>query len=304
MRPGAAERLGFGFEQALVHNPAVIYLYAPGWGSAGPDRQRQAFAPLLSGYVGASHEVAGQFNDPLFPLGNEDPGTGLLGAAGILLALYRRQALEAGQYIENSQLNATMTHMAHVVRRPDGTVLGALRLDPLQTGVSALDRLYETADGWLAVAVAGDAEVARLGEVLSLPLGSDDRFCEHAARVENDDELYDLISGALQTRPTEDWVAALTQAGLGAVRPITENNSKAFHRDAENHRTGRVVELTHPKHGVIRELDQLIRVSGATVPRHRPAPALGAHTREVLVDLGYSPDALAVLEAKGALRSG
>ena len=58
MRPGAAERLGLGAEQVRAAHPDVIYLYAPGWGSSGPHMMRQSFAPMLSGYVGASYEVA------------------------------------------------------------------------------------------------------------------------------------------------------------------------------------------------------------------------------------------------------
>src|SRR5262249_50541199 len=84
MRPGAAERLGLGQAQVTAVNPNVIYLYAPGWGSGGPHMMRQSFAPMLSGYVGASHEVAGQFNEPMPSIGNEDPGNGLLGAIAML----------------------------------------------------------------------------------------------------------------------------------------------------------------------------------------------------------------------------
>jgi crotonobetainyl-CoA:carnitine CoA-transferase CaiB-like acyl-CoA transferase len=303
MRPGAAERLGVGYEQACEKNPRLVYLYAPGWGSSGPDRQRQAFAPLLSGYVGASHEVAGQYNDPLFPLGNEDPGNGLLGAAGILMALIRRQRTGEGQYVENSQLNATMSHMSHIVRTPDGMVLGAMRLDPLQTGVSALDRLYETADGWLALAAVGDDEVARLGQVLGLDLAGDERYATREARVAHDFDLYADVSDALVTRTTQEWVEALTAAGVAAVAPLAQNNSKAFHRDPENHRTGRVVEVKHPTQGVVRELAHLIRVSGTTPAEHRLAPELGEHTREVLSGFGYDDELLDELEGRGAIRS-
>ena len=52
MRPGAAERLGVGYEQVANVKPDAIYTYAPGWGATGPDAGRQSFAPLLSGYVG------------------------------------------------------------------------------------------------------------------------------------------------------------------------------------------------------------------------------------------------------------
>jgi crotonobetainyl-CoA:carnitine CoA-transferase CaiB-like acyl-CoA transferase len=302
MRPGAAERLGIGYEQVRQLNPAAVYLYAPGWGSSGPDSQRQSFAPMLSGYAGISHEVAGQYNEPLFPLGNEDPGNGLLGAVGAMMALVQRQQTGRGQYVENSQLNATMAHMAHVVRTPDGTVLGAMRLDPLQTGFHALDRLYETADGWIAVAVTGDADVARLGEVVGLPLGADERFATAEARAEHDDELYAELGDAFFARTTQEWVGALTGAGLGAAVPASENNSRAFHRDPENHRTGRVVQVDHPVQGVVRELAHLMRVSDAARAEHRLAPELGEHTEEVLAELGYGPEQLAALEHRGSIR--
>ena len=155
MRPGAAERLGLGYEQVRAVNPEVIYAYSPGWGSNGPDYRRQGFAPMYSGYVGASFEVAGRGNPPIMPTGNEDPGNGLLGAKGILMALLHRRRTGRGQYLEHPQINATMTHLAHVVRRPDGSVIGAAKLDGRQMGLGPLDRLYRTCDGWICVAARG-----------------------------------------------------------------------------------------------------------------------------------------------------
>ncbi|MFN2537745.1 MAG: CaiB/BaiF CoA transferase family protein [Mycobacteriales bacterium] len=300
MRPGAAERLGVGYDAVQRLNPKAVYLYAPGWGSTGPDGQRQSFAPMLSGYVGASHEVAGQYNEPLFPLGNEDPGNGLLGAVGVLMALLHRDRTGAGQYVENSQLNATMTHMAHVVRRTDGEVLGAMRLDTMQTGVSALDRLYETSDGWIAVALV-DSQAAVLGQVLGVDLAEE--FGTSEARRENDQELAWAFADAFATRTSEEWLKELTAAGIGAVLPATSNNNRAFHRDRANHETGRVVEIEHPTQGVVRELAHLVRVSGATRAPHRLAPELGEHTDEVLLELGYDTEALAALRSRGSIRS-
>jgi crotonobetainyl-CoA:carnitine CoA-transferase CaiB-like acyl-CoA transferase len=302
MRPGAAERLGVGFEQARARNPRIVYLYAPGWGSTGPDAQRQSFAPMLSGYAGVSYEVAGKYNEPLFPLGNEDPGNGLLGAVGVLLGLLHRQRAGDGVYVENSQLDATMAHMAHVVRTAEGEALGAMRLDPLQTGFSALDRLYETADGWLALAVAGDDEFLRLGDVLGVAVRVDERFATAQAREENDYELSVVLGDILQTRATGEWVTLLTATGLGAVAPATENNCRAFHRDPANHQSRRVVEVRHPGQGVVRELAHLIRVSDATRAEHRLAPEPGEHTVQVLTGLGYDPGTVADLKARGAIR--
>ncbi len=151
MRPGAAERLGVGYADTRTVNPRLVYLHAPGWGVDGPYAYRQSFAPLLSAYVGAGFEVAGQFNPPLHPAGNEDSANGLLGAIGILIGLVQREVTGTGQFVANPQLHAALASVAHIVRTKDGgEVLGAGRLDPLALGACALDRLYPTADGWRA----------------------------------------------------------------------------------------------------------------------------------------------------------
>ena len=173
LRPGAADRLGLAYDDVRAAHPEVVYLYAPGWGSSGPDMLRQSFAPMMSGFVGATFEVAGQYNEPLPTPCNEDPGNGMLGAACILMGLLhrRRQGDAHGLYIENPQLNATMSHVAHIVRRVDGVVLGAGRLDTLQYGFGPFERLYETADGWICLVAQEAEEVSGLEEVVGGGLG-------------------------------------------------------------------------------------------------------------------------------------
>ena len=162
MRPGVAERLGMGYETIRSLNPEVIYSYAPGWGSSGPDAARSGFAPLFSGFVGLHHECAGEGNIPISPPGNEDNGNGLLGAAAILFALYHRAQTGEGQYLEHPQLNATMLMGLHLMRGADGSVVGSMGLDHERRGVHPLDRLYRTADGWLCISARTDAEFARM----------------------------------------------------------------------------------------------------------------------------------------------
>ena len=300
MRPGAAERLGVGYEQAVAINPELIYLYAPGWGSSGPDMNRQSFAPMMSAYVGCGLEVAGQFNPPLFPAGNEDPGNGLLGAVGILMGLlHRRCSGGAGQCIENPQLNATMTHTAHMVRKADGTVLGAEQLDPLQMGFGALERLYETADGWLCVVASKDFQAEALGHALGVDMTGDARFATRSAREVNDYALSSALATAFRTRSTKEWLTALEAARVPAAEPLP-HNCDAFLRDPENLRTGRVAETPLPKQGQLRELAVLVRVSDAKVPPHRLAPTLGQHTDEILAWLGYNRGQIAKLRERGS----
>src|SRR5262249_30494092 len=152
----------------------------------GPYRERQSFAPLMSGFVGASNEASGRFNPPVYPTGNEDPANGLLGAVGMLMALLHRRRSGHGQRLLRVQLNPALTHMQHIVRRPDGEALGAMRLDPLQFGTGALARLYETADGWLCIVAPFDEHVAGIDKVLGTELLGDERFATPAARRHHD----------------------------------------------------------------------------------------------------------------------
>ncbi|MDQ1432949.1 MAG: hypothetical protein QOF40_3551 [Actinomycetota bacterium] len=289
LRPGAAERLGLDDASVRAVNPDIVYLHAPGWGSTGPFAMRQSFAPMMSGYAGVTYEVAGRYNPPLPPSGNEDPGNGMLGAIAILLALLHRDRAGAGQSVENPQLNATMGHLAHIVRTPEGEVIGAGRLDPLQMGVGPFDRLYETNDGWVCVVAPTAEERRALLETMEV------------APVDDDERQADRLLAAFAPRCARDVVTRLRAAGVAAVEPVGRN-LHAFMNDPEPRRTGRVAELPHARLGHVRELDVLVRVSDAATTPHRLAPGLGEHTDELLTELGCSPEEIAELRARRAVR--
>ncbi|MET0986556.1 MAG: CoA transferase [Steroidobacteraceae bacterium] len=302
MRPGAAERLNLGVEHVRAVNPEAIYLYAPGWGSTGPHRLRQSFAPMLSGYVGASYEVAGQFNEPMPSTGNEDPGNGLLGTVGMLLALLHRRRTGVALYCENPQLHAAMGMMAHAVRKADGEVVGAGLLDVLQMGTDALESLYATADGWICVAVREDSEIKQFQAVLGIDILGDERFATIEARVTEREALTDLLRDAFANRTTAEWLALFAPTGLGVVEPVDASLKHTFFIDPEQRRLDRVAEVRHPQKGNVREMVRLVRISDAQLPAHRLAPGLGEHNDSILAWLGYSQEEIQSLRARGNVR--
>jgi len=284
MRPGAAERLGLGDAQVRAVNPGIVYLHAPGWGSDGPDRVRQSFAPLLSNYVGASFEVGGELNPPFYPISNEDSANGLLGAAATLMALLDHRRDPSGAHIENPQLHAAMVHMAHVVRRPAGEAIGSRRTDPLQLGLHVFDRLWPTLDGWICVVAETPEERWALGRVTGVDTGSGDR----AVADRDDPEAYALeraLGDAFATRTSSDWAMVLDAAGVPAAIPAIDNR-RAFLTDPEHRRTRRVAEAVHPRRGNVRAVARLLRMSGCEWPPYRLAPELGEHTEEIILELG------------------
>jgi crotonobetainyl-CoA:carnitine CoA-transferase CaiB-like acyl-CoA transferase len=288
-RPGAAERLGLGYDQVCQVNPATVYLYAPGWGSSGPAARRQSFAPLVSGFVGVAFESGGRFNAPMSPIGNEDPGNALLGAMGVMLALVERLRSGEGQYVENPQLNSAMGHVAHVVRSLDGTVIGAGRLDPVQLGFGPFERLYKTADGWVTVVAYAEIEQAALLSALGVK------------RIDDPDTQADIITSAMGEQKTAEVLAHLQAVGVAAAEPVGRNMHNLMN-DLEQRRTGRVIELPHPTKGNIREIDVLLRVTGSERVAHRLAPEVGEHSTEILLELGYSPQEIDALRDRKAVR--
>jgi crotonobetainyl-CoA:carnitine CoA-transferase CaiB-like acyl-CoA transferase len=243
---------------------------------------------MMSGYVGVSYEAAGRFNPPMPSPCNEDPGNGLLGAAGILMGLLHRQRTGAGVYVENPQLNAAMFHVAHIVRRRRGEVVGAGRLDPMQYGFGPFERLYATEDGWICVVAADDVERAALLGLV------------RASGLADEEALGDCIAAWFAGRPTASALGELRRSGIQAVEPAGRDVG-AFLADPEHRRTGRVVERPHPTKGHVREIGVLVRASGASVPSHRLAPALGADTDAILESVGYLDDEISALRSRGAI---
>jgi crotonobetainyl-CoA:carnitine CoA-transferase CaiB-like acyl-CoA transferase len=236
-----------------------------------------------------SYEIAGQFNPPMPAAANEDPGNGLLGAVGMLLALLYRQRTGQGQFVENPQINAAMAHMAHAVRRPDGTVLGAGRLDPLQMGFGPFERLYNTSDGMVCLVAYTESERRTAVRALGVERISDEDLQGYA------------ITSALETRRAAEVVAGLRAAGVAAAQAAGRNVHKVMN-DPEQRRFGRVAEVPHREKGNVRELHVLLRVSDAIQVPHRLAPELGEHTDEILAEVGYTPEEIARLHAQGAVR--
>jgi crotonobetainyl-CoA:carnitine CoA-transferase CaiB-like acyl-CoA transferase len=290
LRPGVAKRLGFDDERVHALNPRAVYVSSPGWGSSGPYRVRQSFAPMLSGYVGITYEVAGRLNPPMPPHASEDPGNGLLGAVGTLLALLQRRRTGVGTVVENPQLNAAMVHLAHIVRDGAGNAVGAGRLDPLQFGFGAFERVYQAVDGWVCVVAPTATERAAFADLLGV------------GHVDDDERMADALAEACSTWDATTLADRLRSVGVAAAVPVPATFHHALLNDATERAMGRVVEVPDGRGGVVRELGCLLRCTDAQTAAHRAAPELGAHSAEILERFGYDGREISELRSSDAIR--
>ena len=170
-RPGVADRLGLDRRSLRALNPAVLILETTAYGATGPKCLAPGFDMVMQAHCGLEHRAGGTGNPPLCcraPL--VDFATGAIGAIGLLVGLWERLKSGRALAVETNLLSVGTHMLSEIVRAPDGRVHGALSLDRTQTGFSPAESLYQTADGWIAIAARSDSTAAALSQVLEIQL--------------------------------------------------------------------------------------------------------------------------------------
>jgi crotonobetainyl-CoA:carnitine CoA-transferase CaiB-like acyl-CoA transferase len=293
-RPGVAERMGIGEDAIRQAAPDIVYVSISGFGERGPYAGKPVYDPLvqaLSGLTtvqGGSDSVRPRLIRTVLP----DKLTGFTAAQAITSALLARERSGEGQHVRLSMLD---TIMAFLWSSDMGgqTFVGDETAE--EEAQSFIDLIYETADGYISVAVQSDKEWAGLAAALDKPEWLDDpRFKTAALRHENIDDRLGLTQDVLLTRTADEWLARLEDADVPCA-PVLRRRDVVDHPQIAANET--VVESDHPQAGRLRQARPAPRFS-RTPPVHRHgAPALGQDTRDVLREAGLSEDEIAALAA-------
>ena len=285
-RPGVMDKLGIGYAALSEVNPKLIYCAISG---PGYDGKIQA----LSGIMAITgHERTGPTRAGFAVC---DVLTGATAAFGVSSALFQRIRTGKGQMVDVSMLEATLAFLAGQVA--DYSVAGHRQK---LSGNQAVSRkptanLFKAGEGFLLLAVNNEKQYIALMKALGRDDTFDDpRFADWFARQENEPALRAVIEGALAQKSARDWEKILEAAGApcASIWTIEEviDHPQIAARSA-------IQEIDTP-YGRLRFAGSGFRLAHGGGRLESMAPALGAHTEEVLSAIGYDGAAIADLRAR------
>ena len=285
--PGTMERWSLDFESLEAENPRLVYASCSGFGNSGPRQHQPAFDVIiqaLAGTMSITGEPGGAPTRVGFSIG--DLGAGLFLVIGILAALESRRDTGRGQRVETSLFDAQLALLENAFSRyfATGEIPGPIASrHPLIVPFQA----FPSADGQIVISAGTEEQWDRLGQALDASwLNSDERFSTNRDRLENIDELEEVLSSILIRHPTAFWLQRLESFEV-PCSPI-QNIAEAA-RDPQVAARHMLVELMDPEHGSLRFVNNPLQFSQTPAGVRATAPALGSDRDAVLEDwLGES----------------
>jgi crotonobetainyl-CoA:carnitine CoA-transferase CaiB-like acyl-CoA transferase len=285
MRPPVKDRLGFGFAAVHARNPRLVYGSISGFGQDGPHAARGGVDQIAQGMGGLMSVTGLPGTEPTrtgIPV--SDLAAGLYLAVGVLVALHDRDRTGAGRWVQTSLLESMIAMMDFQAAR--WTIDHEV---PAQAGnhhpMGVPMGCFAAADGYINIAGASGRMLRNLCDAIGLPgIPADPRFDSAAKRSANRAELNALIAQRLRTRAVAAWIEDLNRAGVpcGPVYGMDE-----VFADPQVEHLAMTEPVEHPALGRLDILRNAVRMTGAPGTVRTPSPDPGAHTDEVLTELGY-----------------
>lgn len=300
-RPGTLERWNIGWEALKTLNPKLIMVRLSGYGQTGPYKDRPGFG-VIGEAMGGMRYVTGYPDRPPVRMGISigDTIAALYGAVGALIALHHRNVNGgAGQMIDLALYEAVFGVMESLV--PEFDVLGFVR----ERAGNALPGIvptntYPTRDGkFVVIGANGDKIFKRLMIGIDRDdLANDPSLENNEGRVARAEELDRIIGGWTQRHDLDHVLGVLerSQVPSGKVYDVRD-----IVTDPHYAARGMIDEFRLPD-GRSVKLPAIVPKMSDTPGRTRWLGAkLGAHTDEVLNEIGYDAERCAALRAAGII---
>ncbi|SAK79655.1 L-carnitine dehydratase/bile acid-inducible protein F [Caballeronia fortuita] len=287
LAPGAAERLGLGYDALRERFPRLIVCNISGYGPDGPYRDKKAYDLLIQSEAGFLSVTGSQEETAKAGCSVADISAGMYAYTNILAALLQRQKTGEGCRIDVSMLESMVEWMSFplyyaIEDQPPPPRAGAAHATIFPYGP------FEAGDGrTVMLGLQNEREwVLFCEKVLQRPaLAKDERFSANPKRVAHKGELRDIITSILSTLSAAEVVGRLDAAGIANAQV---NDMHAVWRHPQLQARGRWTEVDSPAGKIPALLPPGIPASFN--PRMDPIPELGQHTESILRELGLTPD--------------
>ena len=296
-RPGVMERLGLGYEALSAINPRLIYASISGFGGTGPYRNRGGFDLVAQGMSGLM-SVTGFPGGPPAKVGVPitDIGAGSFAAFGILAAYIHAQRTGQGQQVDASLLEAGI---AYTVWESSEYFASGEIPGPLGSAhrVNAPYQALRTRDGYINIGAASQPTWEQFCRAIGREeLIEDARYKEPNDRKARETELAELLEGILTEHTTGYWLERLESAGVVAG-PIYDMSQ--VYADEQTLAREMLATLDDAELGTLRNIGVPVKLSATPGSIRRRGPALGEHTRDILLEHGYTDGEVDGLVAAG-----
>jgi formyl-CoA transferase len=299
-RRGTLERMDLADDVLWQANPGLIHAAITGFGNTGPYKDYPGYDFVIQGMAGIMSITGDAEGEPMkVGVAIVDITAGLYTLSGILAALHVRQTTGRGQRVDVSLLESALAWLANVGQNYLVSGQPPKRYGNAHPNVVPY-QVFQAADKPLALAVGNDRQFRTFCAIAGAPdLADDGRFRTNSARLTNRDALIPLVADLIATRPANEWLRELNDAGVPAGPINTVPQALA---DPQVAALGLLHTLPHPTAGSIQVIGPPMRLSETPVaPRFAP-PRHGEHTDAVLHDvLGLSDTEVARLRREGAI---
>ncbi len=286
-RPGVLDRLGLGWEALHALNPRLVLCSISGYGQTGPMRERAGHDLNYLAIAGVLSQ-AGPATDgqapPVLPIQLADLGGGALwGAVGIVAALYSARATGQGRHLDIAMCEGALSFLVADHGNFAATGTQPPRGGDLLTGGVACYGVYPTQDGkFLSVGalepkfwLAFNHAIGRTCDLSEL-IGD----ATEQARVRGE------VGAILLQRTQKEWMEIFSGCDA-CVEPVLGLDELPSHPQ-------------HRARQLFFDIDGLpqMRTPLGTVENHRRPPGLGEHTRDLLVEAGFTPAQIDALPSR------
>lgn len=298
LRPHTMKKLGLTYEAVSAANPRIIYCGVYGFGHRGRYAAKPAYDDLIQGAVALPSLHAQMGGEPRYlPITIADRNTGLTAIYSILAALLHRERSGKGQSIEVPMFE-TMAHYVlsdHLYGRTFEPPIGDVGYPRLLTPDR---RPYRTQDGYVCALIYNDKQWRAFLDIIGRSeLLATDEFRSLGARTQNVATVYRFVAETIAEGTTAHWLEVLDKADI-PVMPLHTLDSLID--DPHLADVGLIEHFDHPSEGRIMGAANPTLWSDTPPSPERHAPRLGEHSREVLLEAGYSEREIDDLLATGA----